>query len=44
MAITAAKRQEVGAHRYAVLAFVDFAMLYGGVREFCLISKKVAKW
>jgi acetate kinase len=44
MAITAAKRQEVAAHCYAVLAVTDFAMLCGGVGESCFLNKKVAKW
>jgi hypothetical protein len=44
MAKTAAKRQAVTALRYAVLATADFATLFGGVGESCLLSKKVAKW
>jgi hypothetical protein len=44
MAIIAAKCQEVGALRFAVLAVADFVMLFGGVEESCILSKKVAKW
>jgi hypothetical protein len=44
LAITAAKRQEVAAHRYTVLAVTDVATLFGGVGESCFLSKKVAKW
>jgi hypothetical protein len=44
MAITAAKRQEVAAHRYAILASADVATLFGGVGKSCFLSKKVAKW
>ncbi len=29
---------------HAVLAISDFATLFGGVTESCLLSKKVAKW
>jgi hypothetical protein len=43
MAITATKRQEVAALRYAVLAVADFATLSGGVGESCYLSTKVAK-
>jgi hypothetical protein len=42
--ITAAKCQEVAALRHAVLAIADFAMLFGGRRESCFLSKKVANW
>jgi hypothetical protein len=38
MAITAAKRQEVAAHRYAVLAVADVATLFGGVGESCFFK------
>jgi hypothetical protein len=44
MAITAAKRQEVAALRYAVLAVADVATLSGDVGESCSLSKRVAKW
>jgi hypothetical protein len=44
MAITAAKRQEEAARRYAVLAVDDVATLFGGVGESCFLSKKLAKW
>ncbi len=44
MAITAAKRQEVAALRYAVLAFANFATLFGSLGESCFLSDKVAKW
>jgi hypothetical protein len=46
MAITVAKRQAVpvAALRYAVLAIADFATPFGGIGEFCFLSKKVAKW
>jgi hypothetical protein len=44
MAITAAKRQEVAAHRYAVLAVADVATLFGGVGKSCFLSKKAAIW
>jgi hypothetical protein len=44
MAITAAKCQEVAVLRYAVLAVADVVMLFGGIRESCFLSKKVAKW
>jgi hypothetical protein len=43
MAIIAAKCQAVMALRYAVLAVADFATLFGGIRESCFLSKKVAK-
>ncbi len=43
MAITAAKRQEVAALRYLVLAVADFAMLFGGVGESFFLSEKVVK-
>jgi hypothetical protein len=39
-AITPAKRQEVAAFRHAVLAIADVAMLFGGVKESCFLSKK----
>jgi hypothetical protein len=42
--ITAAKHQKVAAHRHAILAVADVALLFGGVRESCFLSKKVAKW
>ncbi len=42
MVITAAKRQEVAALRYAVLAVADFATLSGGVGESCFLSKKLS--
>jgi hypothetical protein len=44
MAITAAKRQEVAAHCYTVLAVANVATLFGDVGESCFLSKKVAKW
>jgi hypothetical protein len=36
LAITAAKSQEVVAHRYAVFAVTNVATLFGGVVESCL--------
>jgi hypothetical protein len=44
MAITAAKCLEVAALCHAVLAVADFVTLFGGIREYCFSSKKVAKW
>jgi hypothetical protein len=44
MAITAAKRQEVAALHYAVLAVANVATLSGGNGESCSLSKNVANW
>jgi hypothetical protein len=41
MAITVAKRQEVAAHRYVVLAVANVATLFGGVGESCFQVKKL---
>jgi hypothetical protein len=44
MAVNTGQMPRGSGIHHAVLAVIDFATLFGGFGESCVLSKKVAKW